>query len=65
MKHHPSRNCAIRPCQRHDDVTVRFDVTDPTTGSLISVTVDYCSAHAPEVWDLRFIRQAIEAALTA
>ena len=61
----PTRNCAIRNCQRHDSVRVRFDVTDPATGDLISIPVDYCEAHAPEVWDLRFIRESIEDALAA
>lgn len=58
-----TRNCAQHGCQRFDVVPVRLDLTHPVTGDLVTVTLRYCEAHAPEVWDLQHIRQAIADAL--
>lgn len=63
MKRHtplkPTRNCNHRGCQRHDTVGLRIEVNHPETNELIAVRLRYCEAHEPEVWDLRFIREAI------
>ena len=65
MKNQPTRNCARRQCQRHDEATVRVEVNHPITGELHAVTLRFCAAHEPEAWDLIGIRQSIEDALVA
>ena len=70
MKRHtpsrkPTRNCNRAACQRFDEVGLRVEVNHPETGELVAVSLRFCTAHAPEVWDMRYIRETIVDSLAA
>jgi hypothetical protein len=54
-----TRRCNVRRCQRPDEESVRIEISHPATGDPAAVTLRFCPAHAPEVWDLRFMRESI------